>query len=451
MSCLVATQSMCDAAAAIVHACGETDFRAGVAHELLKLPLPHCWSHVTSWYGTLDAAAGEPQLLRVREREFLLLLAAAANLNLTGMLHPALRIVHELRIHAAAGCLDSWGPAAVGNRVCEVLPTADRVRFVLASLGVKASRKLYRRSTSQRSEFPGLEHELPPQLKTQSLLDAIEVLAGEQRCFAPTSAVGPWNLGWVAKESASVRKVNGLAAAAEALHWIQESYRIADEQPDDFLRAAARIEAAMCFEKGAAGLVGYASGAGPGQVRRNMRSSQPWPPPAGTTSLQVMGATDAVRRGVAAKETRRIEQGVHPATLEEGEMLLVEWWEVLELWNQAMVPFDALASWNHEHYVYGETTGWDIVCSALEHWLVTQKLCPGQYALASIEGFRSMYATRDHGHGNERECAGCGNKCAGSLGVPLQKCARCGMVWYCSTACQKKDWHAGHKAVCKRP
>jgi len=34
-------------------------------------------------------------------------------------------------------------------------------------------------------------------------------------------------------------------------------------------------------------------------------------------------------------------------------------------------------------------------------------------------------------------------------GKSLRKCARCQLVWYCSADCQKSDWHAGHKRLCR--
>jgi hypothetical protein len=33
--------------------------------------------------------------------------------------------------------------------------------------------------------------------------------------------------------------------------------------------------------------------------------------------------------------------------------------------------------------------------------------------------------------------------------VKLLKCSACGCVSYCCSACQKADWKAGHKQVCK--
>ena len=438
---LVESEAALHGAATLIHALGTTDFRIGITTELLvKPPMPSLWSHVTSWWETLDAAASEPQLLGVGAREFVLFLACAIRLNTMGIVHPALRMVHELRVHAARGALDEW--AALPGPVQQLLPSAAMARFVLATLGVKAARKLYRRRPAERLEWPG---ELPQQLSTRGLLEAVEVFAGEQRECAPDSPVGLWNAAWVAKEAVPVRKVLGLAAAADMHELLVRCYTLADETGDDFLRAEARIEAAMALVEGAGGLVGYRVDGGPGQVRRDMRSSQPAAGP--TQQLQVMGASAAIRQGVGRNEARRLAGGVHPAFLEAGEMLLVEWWEVRRLWNDAMVPYDALARWKHEHNVYGESTGWDIVDSFLHMTLVEQRLAPGQYAVSPSNkaGFQPR---RDHGHGNERECANCG---LDANEVTLQCCARCKLVWYCSADCQREDWkHGGHKTVCKK-
>jgi hypothetical protein len=47
-------------------------------------------------------------------------------------------------------------------------------------------------------------------------------------------------------------------------------------------------------------------------------------------------------------------------------------------------------------------------------------------------------------------------KCSGPNCLNIEKtekefklCGRCRQAKYCSGACQEKDWHAGHKAVCK--
>ena len=46
------------------------------------------------------------------------------------------------------------------------------------------------------------------------------------------------------------------------------------------------------------------------------------------------------------------------------------------------------------------------------------------------------------------ECAQCGMRA--SPDKKLSTCARCKAVKYCSVACQKKHWGAGHKDVCQR-
>lgn len=33
--------------------------------------------------------------------------------------------------------------------------------------------------------------------------------------------------------------------------------------------------------------------------------------------------------------------------------------------------------------------------------------------------------------------------------VKLLRCAQCGLVYYCSSQCQKVDWKMGHKGLCK--
>ena len=48
----------------------------------------------------------------------------------------------------------------------------------------------------------------------------------------------------------------------------------------------------------------------------------------------------------------------------------------------------------------------------------------------------------------------CSNEpCSQSAGMAgkeaLLRCGGCKSIWYCSRKCQKKDWKAQHKAVCK--
>lgn len=45
---------------------------------------------------------------------------------------------------------------------------------------------------------------------------------------------------------------------------------------------------------------------------------------------------------------------------------------------------------------------------------------------------------------NPQKCAVCGEP-------GLSRCSRCGQAAYCSRACQKSDWKAGHKTACAAP
>lgn len=228
-------------------------------------------------------------------------------------------------------------------------------------------------------------------------------------------------------------------------------YELADASDDDFLKAAGRIEAAGCLIVGGGGLVGYkVLNSMPAQARRDMRSPLPDETAPGMVNyhrkVDVMGSSPAIRQAVEKKEIDRanrvMEPGWNPAQLDPGETVLVEWWRVLELWNAAMRPFDELARWQHEHYVYGETSSWPIVVGFLEHTR-QQRLAHGQYALTPRIGF---VAQRDHGFGKESKsignCAHCGQH-----SKSLKFCKGCSKVGYCSRDCQKADWKT-HKSAC---
>ena len=49
----------------------------------------------------------------------------------------------------------------------------------------------------------------------------------------------------------------------------------------------------------------------------------------------------------------------------------------------------------------------------------------------------------------EQICAACGKWDAGGGAVALKRCANCRAIFYCSPACQKKNWKM-HKKVCKQ-
>merc|ERR1711988_1730617 len=114
--------------------------------------------------------------------------------------------------------------------------------------------------------------------------------------------------------------------------------------------------------------------------------------------------------------------GIRPSLIDEGDTVLVEHWEVSRLWKEAMGCCTDLASFGHECYAYGESSGVDIVEGFLEH---SRQLQHRQYACApNPPGFR---ARRDHGAGNEnrnRNAPGQGCSLCGKQ-VELKKCARC--------------------------
>ena len=134
----------------------------------------------------------------------------------------------------------------------------------------------------------------------------------------------------------------------------------------------------MCTCLGGAGFVGYkVLDNQAAQVQRDMCVEQGL-----ASTIRALGHNHAICAAVTDKEKERVARGVHPATLEDGETLLVEWWTVLKLWNDAMGPFDELAKWGHEHYVYGETSGWHMVTGFLER-TEAAGLHYGQYAKAA--------------------------------------------------------------------
>ena len=391
------SSAMLQGCATIIHAMTLTGFRVALVSELMvKPPMPSVWSHITLMQ---PPPSEEINLVGVHSREYVVLLAAAIRLFMMG--HPlshVLRIVYELSAQEAHGALDDFESAIDVESGGQLIDKVS-VQFALASLGVRVARKLFRKPEEQRSQIPG-HARLEPALSTPALLDAIEWFAKRQVELQPERSVGYWNRGWVAQQSAAVRDSNGLACAASCLRFMTKCYELADAESDDFYSSTARIEAAMCTVLGGSGVVGYkvCQPPQPGQVGRDMVLEQP---PAGATSkLRIMGATDEITSALSANETRRLSEGVHPAVLERGERVLIPWWEVLELWNAAVPPFDALARWQHEHNVYGEASGWHIVTDFLEHTMSKQRLAPGQYALPPVGG-AGFVGRHDHGHGNE--------------------------------------------------
>ena len=67
---------------------------------------------------------------------------------------------------------------------------------------------------------------------------------------------------------------------------------------------------------------------------------------------------------------------------------------------------------------------------------------PADTAIVSLPGCAEVV-----GHAFAKRCSTC---CREEEVVgALKRCGQCGKAWYCSTTCQKTDWRAGHKSVCK--
>jgi hypothetical protein len=219
---------------------------------------------------------------------------------------------------------------------------------------------------------------------------------------------------------------------------MKQCFVLADTEDDDFLKAGARIEAAMCMVLGADGIVGYnVLGDQQGQAQRDMRSQQSR---GGQKALRVFGDTDEIRYACVDYEKRRMSSGVPPTTQEPGETLIIPRWEVLKLWNEAMSAYDSIERWGHECCVYGEGAGWNIVVLFLQR---TSHLEVGQYAPAPLDP--GIPKVRDKGHG-EAHCPGCAF--CGKKDGSFMKCSRCKAANYCSKECQKGDWKK-HKGACK--
>lgn len=138
--------------AALLEAMGCTDFRVGVANEIWLITPMAKECCCISEHPPLDS--GTTQLVNVGAREAVVLLANAVRIHLMGMTHWAFRIVVELYGHMSTGRLGVDAEWNFGSK--ETRLEAALVRFVLASLGVKVARKLFRKPTHRRlDEMPG--------------------------------------------------------------------------------------------------------------------------------------------------------------------------------------------------------------------------------------------------------------------------------------------------------
>ena len=310
----------------------------------------------------------------------------------------ALRIVHELHTHAA--CNYDWLDDFEGLKEVKGSDgramTEREVRFCLASVAIKITRAVYRNGLGPSGVPAYLEE---PEPSRKDLLASIEVFSREQIEFGSGCGLGEFNMGWVASQSAAVRHINALEAAADCFEWMTKCYEAADEYGDDFLRSAARIEAAFCLVIGGGGIVGTPGG---DVVERDFRSRDVkiadktikrkskgdgdggFEEVRSFDRLVVRADTAAEQKALRDAEIQRVVDGIPDTFLEQGAVLLIEPWEVRRLWNQAIGPFDELAKWNHSHFVYGESQGWQSVVDFLKE---TKNNAYNQYEACSHPGF----------------------------------------------------------------
>lgn len=392
-----------------------TDYRIGIPGHVCRMMMrsqqPY---HITSIYPLVST---DIQLVRVSVRDWIALLAhAIAMFFIKAGSSIAIRIIHELHAHAKGGYELEWDelesdPSTLGL-------SEEYLRFALATSGVKITRQMYR-NKAERS-IPGLS----AQQSSADLLQSIQILALEMIQYQPESPRGHWNLGYVAQESVAKLNWHGLTGAKERFDHLTKAYQLADAQDDDFVKATARIDAAICLCFGAGGRVSYTLPNGEkGHVSRRFDRASVREVTSGNRNfkLNLTAPSKAGEKMVMDKELDRIRRGVEPTQLDPGERLLVARWDVLRLWNDAMESYDALQKWGHHEFVYGECNGFD---SVQEMLVGTINYAPTQYMGIGGEGFPGR---RDKGFGNSKTngCANCGKTKA-----KLQKCARCKQVAY---------------------
>eukprot|EP01083_Nonionella_stella_P068611 182355_1 len=247
----------------------------------------------------------------------------------------------------------------------------------------------------------------------------------------------------------SKRKTHGLTAAADCYYWFKKAYEVADDVGDDFISATARIEAAGVVMLGGAGVVGTKKFGSSTAVRRDLRSefgerARNTNDSGNNSGVRaemaeiVTGNRNQVKQILTHEVKRRNDPDASSRPLDSDEYALVEWWNVLKLWNEAMKYYDKITKIKFQYFVYGETSMWTTVIAQLEEWSENQRLAIDDWPGPRDEP--GLPRIRDKG---ERNCASC------LKGNSLKLCARCKSVNYCSRACQKKHWPK-HKKECQR-
>eukprot|EP01083_Nonionella_stella_P285988 973376_1 len=417
-----------------------TDFRlAAISVNIIKeWPRPSCFFVPTSFY---PLGEGHQQIGNMSTKAWVVLLANVmieCNTNLSSA-QSILNMIHELYLHAE---FKDWSQLD-DNPITKVL-TEDICRFGLASVGVKVARRIFRVDTDQRIENVG-----DIMLSTSSLLDELEVFSRDQMKYKPHAAIGSFNMGWISMQCPSKRKTHGLTAAADCYYWFKKAYEVADDAGDDFISATARIDAAGGIMFGGAGIVGtkrFGSNTG---IRRDLRSE--FGERARNTNDSgnnsgmiaemaeiVTGNRNQVKQILTHEVKRRNDPDASSRPLDSDEYALVEWWNVLKLWNEAMRYYDKVTNIKFQYFVFGETSMWTSVIAQLEEWAENQKLGIDDWPCHLDEP--GLPRIRDKGG---RFCASCLER------KSLKSCSRCKIVNYCSRACQEKHWPE-HKKDCQK-
>jgi len=308
----------------VIEALSSTDFRVGpcVTEFIKSWPVPSPFFIPTSFHAL---GKEEYQLGNVSAQAWVVLLAnLMIHLNINMVPAQAiLRLVHELYLHA-----DTMDWSELKSNSCTESLDENTCRFALASAGIKICRRLYRLDNSERAPSP-----VDAQLSTCMLLDEIETFSREQMKFRPDCATGHFNMGWVAMQCPSRRKTDPVAAAADCLHWYTKAYEVADCDKDDFVSAAARIEAAASIGLCAAGAVGITVDFETAVVRRDFRSEfggmmkkVKMNEKAGrVTQYDIIDclSSDHARK-IMEYESDRVEKDIPPTAMLKGECHVIE-------------------------------------------------------------------------------------------------------------------------------
>lgn len=420
-----------------------SDFRFGLeAGFVSRMPLPSCLHSCTT---LVPLEEHERCLGRVGMKHWIIMLANAMHLFfVSGLQMSVLKIVHELHAHA-----NSMNWAELADDPITRPYDESYFRYTLALLGCRTARILYRKDPQERAHSP---YDSDPGYPF--LLNEVETFCREQIKYRPKAATGYWYMGWVAEQRPSIRGVNQLVAAADTFSWYKKAYEVADAEGHDIISACARIDGAMYIQAGGRGMM--AIGSMNAVVRRNFESSFAYIDPkkkkekkklkkggVHRVPIEIKCCRDTAHaQQVLRYETDRRQRGEPDEKLEPGDKCLVEWWDIVKLWNDAMRCYDRLERIQLGDRVCGECSCFYHFSKQLKWWTEEDRLNfeDEQFAIALTD--LPIQNTPDLGF---RLCANCG---VGDEGINKHKaCARCKTVHYCSRECQKQHWKT-HKPRC---